>query len=201
MRNVFITVGIVLTTVFVVPCLLVFGVRYIKGMEEESTGVVKSVYQNEVLSMNFKTGSRSLTGVGVGIKNPDLRNKKDIFLAVYALDGSLIRESVVNGNVIPDGEFIKFIFDPIPATFSGEVRFVLSAPTASSSDALQIYLARGNEEPAITPLYQVDSIPGLLISIYSGWFEKLLADRIFAAVYLVTLGSLSIYVLLAKRAR
>jgi len=198
MRNVFITVGIVLIAVFVTPCLLAFGVRYTKGVEEESSGVVKSVYQNEVLSKSFKTDPRNLTGVGIGIKNPDLRNKKDIFLAVYTQDGSLIRESVVNGKVIPDGEFIKFMFNPIPATSGGEVRFVLSAPSASSSDALEIYLARNNKEPAITPLYQVDSVPGLLISTYSGWAEKLLADRTFAAAYLVVLGSLSITLLARK---
>lgn len=171
--------------IFLMPAILSFGIRYIPFSSQPPLGATEQIFQDRISEQTFKLNGDRLTAIGVSFRNPNLRNKKDIILSVYSPDKKLVAGSRLNGNVIPDGGFVKFIFEPLTILRGEEVTISISAPEAIHGDSLELYLSKANGEIAFVDLYKPTGRLQLVKSIYKGWFDRFFADKTFAFAYLI----------------
>src|SRR5260221_2368643 len=113
MKSIIFTTVVVILLILIIPGVLAVGIINIPDRYQPSLDQVQKIYSSVVLSQSFLSKRENLSIIGVSIKNPNLENKKDIFLSVYDTSNNLLAKSVVSGKSIPDGEFIKFKFVPI----------------------------------------------------------------------------------------
>ena len=189
----------ILFVLFVVPGILASTIKMIPASDQPGYGPRRlSIYGEGELLQKFISREKNLTAIGTTVKNPNLKNKKEVILNLY--DGShihdsshnLLRRSVLNGFNIGDGDFVKFVFEVVPDSIDKEYSFTLSSPTAAADETIEVFLmdkpATGIIEytfadetheggiPMVTfhkPNNQWEVIGG----VYSNWLSKLLSPR------------------------
>jgi hypothetical protein len=194
-KNIFVSALAIVAFTFLLPAILSFGVRYIPFDNQAPLGETSKIFGDKVFEQSFVVNGNNLVAIGMSFRNPNLRNKKDIKLDLYSKDNKIISQSTFNGDVVPDGGFVRFAFEPSTLAKGDTVRFTLSAPDANEENALEVFLTEGGEGAAFVDYYKPPARKEFIKSIYKGWFNRFLADKPFAVCYLALIFSL---ILLSK---
>lgn len=192
-KMIWLTVVSVLAMVFVVPAILASTLKMIPGNIQPgyNSDVRLSIYRTREFSQAFIARTNSLIAVGVSIRNPNLKNKKDVVFNLYDADNNLIRTSVLNGQNLEDGSFVKFVFPVIPGSLGKEYSFTISSPDAGPEETIEVFIIGepelasgiteytylGETHPGGTPIVvysQPESKLKTINSVYSSWLSRLL---------------------------
>ena len=144
-KLVWFTTAFVLTLVFVVPGVVALLIKIVPYNDQPGYSVDnrKSIFFTNVVSQSFNAQEDRLTGIGITVGNPNLKNKKDVVLKLFNAAGSLVRTSTLNGLNIPDGNFTRFLFEPIADSKGKNYTFTLESPDAREEDVLYVYFTDG----------------------------------------------------------
>ncbi len=196
-----IAIFVSLTTIIavvVLPFLLGLAIRAVPDFPQPSLDFTEKVYEGSSLSQPFTASRNSLNLIGVSVKNPQLRNKEDLILTIYDSMGVPVRIARVSGESIPDGDFIKFNFDPIfnsaghqfilnfssPATTLDKTyELFITNTTPSGMGPLQVNREMKDEAISLVGFYKPESKLAVSAGIYRGWLKRLLADPVFFIFY------------------
>jgi len=201
-KFVYISLIAILFVVFVLPAILSIGIRYIPYKYQPPLDTKdQKIHSEIVLRQDFTSPIDRLTAIGMSIRNPNLKNKEDILMQIYDKKG-LVRESILNGAHIADGDLVKFVFDPIIGSKGEDYYFVLSANTAIDPFFLYVfyspvrldwmgslYINNVEKEETISFLtyYTPESRSSLIKEIYTIWVGRLIDDTGFAIIYIFLL--------------
>lgn len=105
-----------------------------------------SIYGIRDFTQYFISTENNLTAIGTTIKNPNLNNKKEIIFTLYDEQSNLIRSVKLNGFNIPDGDFVKIIFDKIADSKGKKYYFTLSSPSANEEEVIEVFLINPTTE-------------------------------------------------------
>lgn len=217
MKIVFFTTFFIVFLVLILPGLVGLGIRFISSGPQPPLSTVQDIEGEIVVAQEFISPEDRLTGVALSLKNPNLQNKKDITLTLEDENYQPIRTSTLNGSHVQDGEYVKFLFNPVAN--SKDRKFVLSfsAPQANNLDDMQIFLTDQKQAwvsnlivgkkvlpgkaVAFTTLHKPASLLGLWSDIYSGWLSRLFQDGVFAVVYLSTIVLMTAYLIFSVTRR
>lgn len=210
MKTIIFTSILIIFTVLILPGLLSFEIRNVPDRNQPSFDRTQEIYGNLIISQTFTSTDDNLSMIGLSIKNPNLENKRDILFSILDSGGGLLRDSMLNGKSIHDGDFVKFKFLPIKDSKNKIFTFSLSAPSSNQQEALEVFLTKqvsqGVEyltvEPikidqeeakmsvSFVPFYKVTSPYQLILEIYRDWMKRFFADKYFAIFYilLITVG-------------
>lgn len=182
------------------PGILSMGIKLVPDGFQPSLGNTIKIFGTTTATQPLTAVEDNFSGIGVSIKNPNLSNKKDINLSLYQGD-ILVREVVLNGKSIADGNFVKFIFDPIEGSKGQNYDAVFSAVTADNGESLEIFLTQNApRQPVIAgkekrvdalsevTFYRPSSSISLMIDIYKEWLRKFTADTTFFIFYCTILA-------------
>jgi len=181
----------ILFVLFIVPGIMASAIKMIPAGDQPGYGPRRlSIYGIGELSQKFISKEKNLTAIGTTVKNPNLKNKKEVILNLYDANNNLIRKSILNGFNIGDGDFVKFVFEVVPDSLDKEYSFTLSSPTAAADEIIEVFLIDGpangiieytfGEEthesgiPLVT-FHKPDSQWEVIRGVYSNWLSKLLS--------------------------
>ncbi|HET7098852.1 MAG TPA: hypothetical protein VFI61_01300 [Patescibacteria group bacterium] len=181
----------VLFLVFIVPGILALGIKLIPNGDQPGYDSNRrlSIYGVRAVSQKFVSDKNNLSAVGTSLRNPNLKNKKNIIFNLYDLNNNLIRTSILNGQNVQDGDFTKFVFDPIKDSKDKVYIFNISSPETGPEETTEVFY--GQDMPAWIVEYIYDEkihtggIPIVLYTkpnskfevikeIYSNWLSRLL---------------------------
>ena len=181
----------ILFVLFIVPGIMASAIKMIPAGDQPGYGPRRlSIYGIGELSQKFISKEKNLTAIGTTVKNPNLKNKKEVILNLFDENHNLLRKSVLNGFNIGDGDFVKFVFEVVPDSLDKEYSFTLSSPTAAADEIIEVFLIDGpangiieytfGEEtheggiPLVT-FHKPDSQWEVIRGVYSNWLSKLLS--------------------------
>src|SRR5260370_36927719 len=97
----------VLFLVFLVPGILASTLDIIPTGDQPgyNSNQRLSIYGERTVSQKFISDTNNLSAIGTSIRNPNLKNKKEIILNLYDTDKKLVRTSSLNGQNFQDGDF------------------------------------------------------------------------------------------------
>jgi len=169
---------------FSLPALLSFGIRYLPVESQPPLGATERFYGNKFIEGKVLSPDNNLNGVGLSFKNPNLQNKEEVVLNITKETGELVRTAVLSGRSVPDGGFVRFMFEPIADSRGGKYDYALSSPSSAEAEALEVYLSKDSSSPASVIYYKPVSRAVLLKDIYSSWMARFWEDKAFAVFYL-----------------
>jgi hypothetical protein len=182
----------VLFIVFALPAILSLPIKIMPFNDQPSYNVDNriSIYYNNVVTQKFISPVDNLTAIGMTIGNPNLANKKPIIFTLYDAHGEVIRTSLLSGMNIPDGAFMRFVFDPITSSKGQEYIFSIESPEAHAEDVIYVYHSKDKpiwygETTFDNKIFTEGSLPfvayfkpeskiALIKEIYSSWFKRFL---------------------------
>lgn len=140
-KVIWITTATILFTVFILPFILVLPVRYVPSGLQPSLGNTLGVYQKNEITQEFISTKDNLAGVAMSIKNPNFRNRQDLYLNVYDKENNQLRTVKINGANIADGDFVKFTFEPIPNSLNSIYTLVLSSHDTNMDEEFPVFFS------------------------------------------------------------
>lgn len=190
----------VLFLIFVAPALLALGIKLVPGEDQPGydSNQRLSIYGKRDFTQKFISDGVNLSAIGTSIRNPNLKNKKDVILSLYDTNKKLIRTVVLNGQNIEDGNFVKFVFDPIADSQGKTYIFTLSTPEAGPEETIEVFFVEDGRSTQILPSWIVEYTydqkaysgglpivlyykPGskveVIKEVYSSWFSRLLPQN------------------------
>lgn len=138
-KLIWITSLTVLFVVFILPGFLALGIRTLPANVQPPLHGTKDVYGLFTVTQEFASLEPRLTGIGMSIKNPNLKNKKEVLVSLYAENGDTLRRVTLSGANIEDGGFVKFMFDPIPDSKDQKYILTIDCPSAGPEEVLPVY--------------------------------------------------------------
>lgn len=162
-KMIWLTVAFVLGLVFLVPVVLSMALKMIPINTQPGFNydVRTSIYRDRVFVQKFTAKENNLTAIGMSIRNPNLKNKAEIYFNLMNLDGSIIRGVSINGMNLEDGSFTKFVFDPIPDSLGKEYLFTISTPAAGPEETIELFVIGTDEASGIVEYsYMGEASPG-----------------------------------------
>lgn len=208
MKITYIVALIIIFSVIFLPAVLLFGIKEFSYNPQPSLDATQRIFGDVLVSQTFISRDNNLSDIGMSIKNPNLRNKENIMLALYE-NGLEKRRVVVNGRNIGDGDFVKFKFTPLGGSKDKEYVYTLSAPGVFESESLEVFHT-GKSSPGFNmtvdnktiegsissvSFYQPENIFSLIGKVYLEWINKLAADGLFFGFYTVMILVLSGYLI------
>lgn len=184
---------------FCLPALLSFGIRYLPVDNQPPLGVTKKFYGNVVMEDRVTEPYNNFNGIGLSFKNPNLENKEEILLNIAKENGVLVRSVTLSGRVVPDGGFVRFMFEPIEDSRGNKYILTLTSPSSRRENSLEVYLSKDSSGTATVLYYKPPPIPNLISDIYTNWIKRLLIDKFFAVFYLGAVALGIGYVLFGKK--
>ena len=209
---------------FVLGYLLVFlvilGISSL-GVKSVPMGFQGSLDFNERLYGEFSVKqviyptSGNLSDIALTIRNPVNANDKDLLVKLVDSNDQVVREKVINGRNIPDGDYLKVNFSPVVDSAGKSYFLALSSPKSEEAKALQVYLS-GKSDPSFGDIYVKDEKkPGhiaavlfyssenklnLIGEMINSLIQRLGSDLGFTILYLVIcLGSVFLYFYVGKK--
>lgn len=184
------TIISIIFILFIIPTLLASQIKMIPAHDQPGYGDMGRVpiYSIHEFKQYFISKDRNLVAIGTTIKNPNLKNEKEIKFNLFDGNNNLMRSVTQNGFNIGDGDFVKFIFEVIPDSVGKEYYFTLSSSSAEEEEILELFLTRPtdwilrysyNEEikeggtPMVT-FHKPNSRLETVKLVYSNLFSKLL---------------------------
>lgn len=193
-KMIWVTTVSILFIIFVVPGIMALTVKMIPASDQPGYDYNRrlSIYGIRLLSQKFVSTENNLTAVATSIRNPNLKNKKEVILNLYDSTGNLIRTSVLNGLNIEDGDFMKFVFAPIADSEDKEYSFTLSSPLAGEGETIEVFILDKSQGQLVEYSYEKEVKPGgmpmvtyhmpeskikTIELVYSNWLSRLLFPR------------------------
>ena len=188
-KMIWFTVLAVLFSVFILPGILALGIRYIPYDIQPPLEGVKDIYGQFTISQEFISQEAQLAGIGMTIKNPNLKNKKEFFLNLYDDKGQMLREITYSGANVEDGSYLKFLFDPIADSKGKVYNITLSNPSADEEEVLGVFytlnkpdwigrMSFNSEEQeggiSLVTFHKPLTKLGVIKTIYISWLYRLL---------------------------
>lgn len=138
----------ILFLLFVVPGLMAALIKMVPANDQPGYGDKGrvSIYGIRDFTQYFVSKEKNLMAVGTTIKNPNLKNNKDIIFSLYDENNNLIRTVNLNGFNIGDGDFVKIIFDVVPDSLDKKYYFTLSSPDAKQDEIIEVFLTGETNE-------------------------------------------------------
>lgn len=148
-----------------------------------------SIYGKREVTQKFISKEENLSAIATSIRNPNLKNKKEIILNLYDKDGNPIRTSTLNGQNQQDGDFVKFVFLPIPDSQGRQYSFILSSLLAGPEETIEVFYNDAPSDSILEFTYDEKTYPGgiplvtfhkpaskfeVVKEIYSSLFSRLL---------------------------
>lgn len=162
-KMIWLTIIFVLGLVLAIPTILSMGLKMIPINTQPgfNNDIRASIYRDRVFVQKFTAKENNLTAIGMSIRNPNLKNKKDIVFNLINLDGSIIRGVTINGMNLEDGSFTKFVFEPISDSAGKEYLFTISTPAAGPEETIELFIIGTDEASGIAEYsYMGESFPG-----------------------------------------
>lgn len=181
----------ILFLLFIVPGILASALDMIPANDQPGYDSNKrlSIYGEKEITQTFISRDKNLTAIGTSIRNPNLKNQKEIVFNLYDENGSLIRSSTLNGLNIEDGDFVKFVFDKINDSLNKTYTFTVSSPAAGPGEIIEVFIIKPTEDvieysygeeihPGGAPIvtfHRPDSQLEIVKLVYSNWLSRLLS--------------------------
>jgi len=185
----------ILFLLFVVPAILALGLKLIPGGDQPgyNSDARLTIYRTREVTQKFVSSSTNLSAIGTSIRNPNLKNKKDIILTLYDDRMDKIRTSTVNGQNIQDGDFIKFVFETIPDSKEKTYTFTLVSPEAGPEETIEVFYTQTMPNWIKEYSYEGSTYQGgLPIVLYFKPASKLsVVNSIYSNLFLKFLGQTS----------
>jgi hypothetical protein len=204
---------ITLLLIFVFSAILSLGIDLLPYNFQPPLFGTEKIYRQTDFMQSFTAKEDSLSAIGLSIKNWNMQTKEGLVLRVFK-DSNKIREVVVGGEKIKDGDIHIFAFEPIPDSRGQTYIFSLEAPDVSQERAFEVFytnqipswanelLVNGKTSDKVLSFvtyYRPQSRLALIIQLYSEWLAKFISDRFFAVFYISTLLVLSALTLIVRR--
>jgi hypothetical protein len=185
------TTAAILFFVFIVPAILALGLKLIPGEDQPgyNSNQRLSIYGTRVVSQKFISQDANLSAIGTSIRNPNLKNKKDIILTLFDAKMNVLRTAVINGQNVQDGDFVKFVFDPISDSKSKTYIFTIASPDAGPEETIEVFFTQNMPSWIVEVTYDKNVYQGglpivlyfkpaskaaVIKSVYSNLFSRLL---------------------------
>lgn len=161
-KMIWITTLFVIFLVFIVPGILASTLKMIPLGDQPgyNSNQRLSIYNLRGLSQKFVSKENNLTAVGTSIRNPNLKNKKEVIFNLYDEKNNLIRTSILSGLNIQDGDFVKFIFEPIAGSLNKTYTFTLYSPNAGPEETIEAFYITTPTDTVIEFTYDKKIYPG-----------------------------------------
>ncbi|EKD94542.1 MAG: hypothetical protein ACD_26C00034G0077 [uncultured bacterium] len=155
------TIFTILFLILVLPILMIVPIKMVPSGDQPGYGDMGrvSVYGLRDFKQVFLSKDNNLTAIGTTIKNPNLKNKKDIFFKLYEENNNLARTVVLNGFNIGDGDFVKIVFEPILDSKNKKYYFAIASPTAGEEEIIELFLIKSTNE-VLEYTYDEETKPG-----------------------------------------
>lgn len=184
------TIFTILFLLFAVPAFFASLLKMLPANDQQGYGSMGtlSVYGKRDFTQYFVSKNKNLTAIGTTIKNPNLKNKKDIIFNLFDENNNLVRSVILNGFNIGDGDFVKIVFNPITDSAQKKYYFTLVSPDAKADETIEMFLAEPTNEiieyvydeekhlggtPLVT-FHKPDSRLNTIKQVYLNLFSKLL---------------------------
>ncbi|KKS95156.1 MAG: hypothetical protein UV71_C0011G0009 [Microgenomates group bacterium GW2011_GWC1_43_13] len=181
----------ILFLVFIAPAFLALGIKMIPGENQPGYDPAQrlSIYQTRNVTQQFTSQDANLSAIGTSIRNPNLKNKKDIILTLFNENMEIIRTTTINGQNVEDGNFIKFVFEIVPNSENKTYFISLSSPDAGPEEMIEVFYSHNMPGWIEQYTYDQEVQPGglpivlyfkpvskfaVIKDIYSNWFSRLL---------------------------
>lgn len=189
-KSIWFTTVLILFLVFVVPGILVSVIDMIPADDQPGYNPDQrlSIYGKRKVIQKFISRQEDLTAIGTSVRNPNLKNKKEVVLNLYDESDQLIRTSILDGQNIEDGNFIKFVFEPIAGSGDREYKLVLSSPEAGPEETVEVFYIKDSTNEILEYTYDEETHPGgvplvtfhkpeskwgVVKNVYSSWVQRL----------------------------
>jgi hypothetical protein len=161
-KMIWLTTLSVLFVVFLVPAILAATLKMIPAGDQPgySSDQRISIYGKRGLSQKFVSREKNLTAIGTSIRNPNLKNKKEIILSLYDENNKLIRTSVLNGQNVQDGDFVKFVFEPISDSLNKTYLFTIFSSEAGPEETIEVFYINSSTDSVLEYTYDEITYPG-----------------------------------------
>lgn len=194
-KMIWLTIITVLFLVFVVPISLSLALKIIPKNVQPSydSNIRVSVYKDREFSQEFIANNNNLTSIGTSIRNPNLKNKKDVIFNLYDNENILIRTSKLNGLNLEDGSFVRYDFSPINDSLGKKYTFTISSPDAGAEETIELFVRDADSLSGIVEYSYLGEIKAggiplvqyylpmnkieVLKSVLSNFFARLLFHR------------------------
>ena len=152
----------ILFLVFISPAVLALGIKLIPGGDQPGYNFNQRliIYGERVVTQKFVSEDVNLSAIATSIRNPNLKNKKDITLILKDQNMNIVRTSVINGQNLQDGDFVKFVFDPIPDSKNKVYFFILASPEAGPEETIEVFYSRSMPNWIEEYSYEKNTYPG-----------------------------------------
>ncbi len=188
-KMIWLTTLFVIFLIFIVPGILALTLDVVSAGDQPGYNSDKrlAIYGERGVSQKFVSKEKNLTAVGTSIRNPNLKNKKEVIFNLYDEKGNLIRTSILNGQNFQDGDFVKFYFGPIPDSENKTYSFTLFSPGAGPEETIEVFYFNSSTQNIIEYTYDEKVYPGglplvtfhkpgskweVVKSVYSGWLSR-----------------------------
>ncbi len=188
---IWLTTLFILILVLIVPGVLALAIDMTPNGDQPgyNSNQRLSIYGVREVSQKFVSKEKNLTAIGTSIRNPNLKNKKPIILNLYNQNRELIRTSILNGQNLQDGDFIKFVFLVVPDSVNKTYTFTISTPLAGPEETIEVFYFNSPTENIIEYTYDENTYPGglpivtfhkpenkweVVKDVYSNLFSRLL---------------------------
>lgn len=199
MKLIFTTSVLIIFSTFFLPAIFTLFMKDTPNNFQPSLQSTQAIYKDIAISQSFISEKDNLSGIGMSIKNPYFRNKKDVILKVYDEGHNHQRTIVINGINIADGSLLKFKFDPVKNSANKQFSFELLAPNVDNqgessevfltytipSWSRGLYINNDLTEGSISffTLHRSANPIQSMFDMYKNWFYKLTKDPVFSIVY------------------
>ena len=190
-KMIWLTTLSILFLLFIVPGILASALDMIPANDQPGYDSNKrlSIYGEKEILQKFVSRDKNLTAIGTSIRNPNLKNQKEIILNLYDKDKNLIRSSILSGKNIEDGDFVKFVFQFVPDSSGKEYSFTLSSLDAGPGETIEVFIIEPTVD-IIDYFYAEETHPGgipmvtfhkpnskweIVKMVYSNWLSRLLS--------------------------
>ncbi|MBI2600840.1 hypothetical protein HYW42_02705 [Candidatus Daviesbacteria bacterium] len=192
----------------IIPLVLSLFLNNIPNDFQPSLTTTQHIYHGMDITQEFVSEDNNLVGIGMSIKNPYYRNRKDLIFSLFSAGKQELRRVVLNGKTIKDGEFVEIIFEPIKDAKNKDFIFKMSAPNVASQESLEVFLTNNSPswsknffvksdiqdtDVSFVTLHGFNNRFALYFEIIKGWIGRFFADTIFFAFYWISVLILMIY--------
>lgn len=159
-KMIWFTTATILFFVFLLPGILGLFIKYIPYNYQPSLDGVRGIYGPFSVSQVFTSQDSNLTGIGMTIKNPNLKNKSQFYFRLFDESGRVVRQVAYSGANVEDGSYVKFLFDPLVDSKGKSYKFTLENPSAGEEELLGIYYTNSKPSWIGAAMYGDETVEG-----------------------------------------
>lgn len=189
---------IMLIGLVVLPLLFI---KVVPDGFQTSLDFSEQIYGPFVVEQTFSVDKNYLSGLALTIRNPSA-NKSDLNFKLRDSQGQILRHKSLHGANIPDGDFVKFNFEPITDSKDRQFNLVLESVDSTQEQAFGVYMSK-QMSPGFEPIRVKGEVkngqmaileyygyPNKLVQIWavlSDFSKRFYSDVIFGIIFTVSI--------------